>query len=61
VAGGQGTLEGKAAGIRDVHTERKSRVLLNTHKKKKEKGNGQPVWSCPFPFFMQPPYSIGLR
>ena len=30
-------------------------------KKKKEKGNGQPVWSCPFPFFMQPPYSIGLR
>ena len=30
-------------------------------KKKKEKRNGQPVWSCPFPFFMQPPYSIGLR
>ena len=51
----------KAAGIRDVHTERKSRVLLNTHKKKKKKKNGQPVWSCPFPFFMQPPYSIGLR
>ena len=39
MAGGQSTLEGKAAGIRDVHTERKSRVLLNTHKKKKEKGN----------------------
>ena len=45
---GKGTLEGKAAGIRDVHTERKNRVLLNTHKKKK--GNGQPVWSCRFLF-----------
>jgi hypothetical protein len=59
VAGRQGTHEGKAAGIRDVHTERKSRVLLNTHTYN-YKGNGQPVWSCPFPFFMQPPYSIGL-
>jgi hypothetical protein len=40
VAGGKGTLKGKEAGIRDVHTERENRILLNTHTDN-EKGNGQ--------------------
>ena len=61
VAGGEGTLKGKEAGIRDVHTERENRILLNTHTDN-EKGNGQHhrVLSVSF-FFMQPPYSSGLR
>mgnify|MGYP006867321174 CR=1 FL=1 len=40
VAGGEGTLKGKEADIRDVHTERENRILLNTHTDN-EKGNGQ--------------------
>ena len=59
------TLEGKAAGIRDVHTERKSRVLLKTQKtynNKNKKETDSPVKELPVSFFfMQPPYSIGLR
>ena len=51
VAGGQGTLEGETAGIRDVHSERESRVLLNIHIDE-TKGNGQPNLSCPFPLFV---------
>jgi len=46
---------------RQVHTERENRILLNTHTDN-EKGNGQHhrVLSVSF-FFMQPPYSSGLR
>ena len=61
----ESTLEGKAAGIRDVHTERKSRVLLKTQKtynNKNKKETDSPVKELPVSFFfMQPPYSIGLR
>ena len=52
----------ETADIRDVHTERESWVLLNTHTCQ-QKGNGQPNLSCPFPFcsFSCFFYSIGLR
>ena len=37
MACGQSTLEGKTAGIRDVPTERESRILLNTHIRQQKK------------------------